>query len=1138
MSRIVRFMLSFVLFLGSIGWIASREAHAADYVVAPQIATGYYHTLALHTDGTVYSWGQNTKGQLGNGSTAGRMAPILVSGLSRVKMVATGIRSSYAVKDDGTLWAWGMNENGQLGDGTTENRLLPVQITGIEGSITALSSGVAYHMLALTDRGEVWAWGLNTSGELGLGSGDPSSQKNVPVKVPGLTDVVAVAAGGWHSLALKSNGTVWAWGNNEFGSLGDGTLANSDVPKEVDIDSVVAISAGNSHSLAVKADGTVWSWGLNTWGMLGDGTGYDRREPVRVLGVNDAKTVVGGGHHSYALTHSGSVWTWGYNNYGEMGDGTGVWRYTPVKNEALTDVIAVTAGGFNGFAMQSDGTVRGWGLNSSGELGDNTLETRLVPVVNKAVVDLTPPTVADSAINASDITNQSVTLSWAKAADNLSKQSELRYRLYRVGGNSANTVAAIEAGTPVGPYEEDIATKTVAGLFGGQTYHFAVVVQDKAGRKSVYPKLRVKTVDEPEYFVVYEGNGSTGGEPPLDPIGYWEGEGANVLGNTGGLVREGYAFGGWNTERNGTGTLYQPGDTLVMPTANVTLHAQWIKLPDTEGPSAFLDSLALTNGRGAPVPIGPAFTRNVYDYSAEVVNGTASVTVTASVYDSRSSVTATVYGHSGTVTGGPILLANGVPSASLPLDVGNNRIELDATAENGGTLKYVVRVTRASAPSSGPEPGPAPSDGGVAVPPEPPADEPNLKASVGATTLTSELTVRKEASAPGRTKLTASFDSAMLLAKLGQSPERPRLIVEGDRSDTDVDVELTGRVVRELAGRGAILEVDTPFAGYELPLAAIGEEELARLIGRDSLDEAIFAVSIASADAKGGGSVAIAGSPAAFSVRLTSGGTTKELETFGAYARRYIPLPEGMAESDVSTAAVLEPDGSVRHVPTRFEERNGRRVAVASSLTNGVYALVRQSVSVPVSFSDMERHWAKEEVSDLASRLVLRGGGGDRFRPGATVTRAEFVATLARALGLSERGGGDVFKDVPANAWYAGAAAQAAAFGLVEGDAAGAFRPTATVTREEAAAMLDRAMRLTGLGREKKPESEPVAAALAKFSDAAHVSGWARDAFAAGVAEGLFQGDSRSALRPKAAMTRAETAAIVRRLLQRSELID
>lgn len=271
-----------------------------------------------------------------------------------------------------------------------------------------------------------------------------------------------------------------------------------------------------------------------------------------------------------------------------------------------------------------------------------------------------------------------------------------------------------------------------------------------------------------------------------------------------------------------------------------------------------------------------------------------------------------------------------------------------------------------------------------------------------------------------------------------------------------------------------------------------------------------------------------------FAVTVSYGGITKEADHFGVFVERYLPLPSGIRPNEISTAVVLEEDGSVRHVPTRIEERYGKPVAVANSLTNSVYALVRYSGA----FSDVDNHWAKKEANDLASRLILKGSGDGRFLPATSVTRAEFVAMLVRALGISDQGGDSGYADVVPGAWYAGAAAQAARFGIAEGDATGNFRPSATISREEAAVMLARAMDLTGLTQDKETSEASAAITLAKFGDAADVSGWARQSAAINVEEGLLQGNRSSALLPKNSLTRAETAVIVSRLLRRSGLID
>jgi len=250
------------------------------------IAAGDEHSLALKIDGTVWAWGNNEYNQLGDGTTTQRSNPVQVPDLTGVSAVAAGYRCSLALKSDGTVWAWGWNHCGQLGDGTTTDafrgRSNPVQVTGLTG-VTAIST-VLYYSLALKSDGTVWAWGNNGNGQLGDGT---TTQRNSPVQVTGLTGVSAIAAGTFHSLALKSDGTVWAWGWNHIGQLGEGITTEKHIPVQVTgLAGVSAITAGSSYSLALlKSDGTVWAWGNNEYSQLGDGTTKNKNSPIQVEGA-------------------------------------------------------------------------------------------------------------------------------------------------------------------------------------------------------------------------------------------------------------------------------------------------------------------------------------------------------------------------------------------------------------------------------------------------------------------------------------------------------------------------------------------------------------------------------------------------------------------------------------------------------------------------------------------------------------------------------------------------------------------------------------------------------------------------------------------------------------------------------------
>ncbi|MFZ5776027.1 MAG: RCC1 domain-containing protein [Thermodesulfobacteriota bacterium] len=340
----------------------------------PKLEAGFSHSVALKNDGTVWTWGGNGYGGLlGVGSSDWSVTvPTQVLGLSNVVDIAAGELHTLALKSDGTVWAWGYNINGQLGDGTTIDRNTPVQVVGLSG-IVALTSG-AQHGLALKNDGTVWAWGANYQGQLGDGT---TTNRSTPVLLSGLRDITSLAAGGYHSLALSSDGRVWSWGYNSHGQLGDGSTLDNSTPTPVTgMGNVTALAGGWKHSVALKNDASLWSWGLNSNGQLGDGTTTDRYTPVQVIGLSGVAGMTaggaGGGVHTVAVKTDGTVWSWGQNWFGQLGDGTTSNHSTPAQVYGLSGISAVAAGGSHTLALASDGTVRAWGINSSGELGDGS----------------------------------------------------------------------------------------------------------------------------------------------------------------------------------------------------------------------------------------------------------------------------------------------------------------------------------------------------------------------------------------------------------------------------------------------------------------------------------------------------------------------------------------------------------------------------------------------------------------------------------------------------------------------------------------------------------------------------------------------------------------------------------------------
>ncbi|HEY0101807.1 MAG TPA: S8 family serine peptidase, partial [Pyrinomonadaceae bacterium] len=340
------------------------------------------HTLAVKSNGTVWAWGLNVAGQLGDGfNYLDSHMPVQVVGLSDVSAVDAGSDHSLALKRDGTIWAWGNNSYGQGGAYSqfNSNRTRPAQVSGLSGAFNALAAGNA-HSLALRSDGTVWAWGSNASGQLGNG-GTYAHAVYEPVQVAGLTNVTAIAAGSAFSLAVKSDGTVWAWGANLSGVIGKSSETFSvGAPVQVaGINDVSSVSAGERHALALKRDGTVWAWGDNVDGNLGSGNISSTPTPRQVGGLSNVKEINAGSAHSVVVKTDGTVWSWGRNSGGALGDGTMTTRFVPVQVGGLNGVTTVASGHDHSGALLADGTVRMWGGNIRGQLGDRTYVSRTTP---------------------------------------------------------------------------------------------------------------------------------------------------------------------------------------------------------------------------------------------------------------------------------------------------------------------------------------------------------------------------------------------------------------------------------------------------------------------------------------------------------------------------------------------------------------------------------------------------------------------------------------------------------------------------------------------------------------------------------------------------------------------------------------
>jgi alpha-tubulin suppressor-like RCC1 family protein len=353
--------------------------------------------VTIRTDtafGVAWAWGCNSVGQLGDNTIVSKSSPVsVIGGFTNWCQVSSGFNHSLAVRTNGTAWAWGAGGNGALGNNCTTSFSSPVSVVGgfcdwcqvSSGGFGGASTGFS---LGVRTNGSLWAWGFNAGGALG---NNCTAARSSPVSVVGgFTDWCQVSASQFNSgftVAVRQNGTAWAWGCNSCSgepTLGDNTTVDKSSPVSVvgGFTDWCQVSAGNAHSVAVRQNGTAWAWGCNSSGQLGDNTTVARSSPVSVVGgFTDWCQVSAGNNHSLGVRQEGTAWAWGINNCGQLGDNTVVNKSSPVSVVGgYTDWCQISGGGAHSLGIRTNGTAWAWGCNEVGQLGDNTTVAKSSPV--------------------------------------------------------------------------------------------------------------------------------------------------------------------------------------------------------------------------------------------------------------------------------------------------------------------------------------------------------------------------------------------------------------------------------------------------------------------------------------------------------------------------------------------------------------------------------------------------------------------------------------------------------------------------------------------------------------------------------------------------------------------------------------
>jgi alpha-tubulin suppressor-like RCC1 family protein len=338
-------------------------------------------------ESALWLWGSNARGLLGDNTIiAQKSSPVqTIAGGTNWSNISIGGGVTAGIKTDGTLWTWGSGTNGELGTGDILHRSSPVQtITG--GSNWAQVSKGASSIAAVKTDGTLWTWGTNNYGKLGNGSGTYGSNTSSPAQtIAGGSNWAEVSCGNDAMAAIKTDGTLWTWGRNLYGNLGDNTNTHKSSPVQTILggSNWKQVSAGFTHTGAIKTDGTLWMWGENYVGKLGTNNTIQKLSPVQTIaGGTNWKQVSLSFHHSAAVKTDGTLWTWGFNNYnGRLGTGDRTHRSSPTQViGAATNWFKVSAGGYNTAAIKTDGTLWTWGRGIEGQLGDNTTIDKSSPV--------------------------------------------------------------------------------------------------------------------------------------------------------------------------------------------------------------------------------------------------------------------------------------------------------------------------------------------------------------------------------------------------------------------------------------------------------------------------------------------------------------------------------------------------------------------------------------------------------------------------------------------------------------------------------------------------------------------------------------------------------------------------------------
>lgn len=1168
------------------------------------ISVGFNTSYALTEQGDLYTWGFESYGELGDGQEYSlHMVPIKIEGLPQIKQIDGGSSFTVALTNSGDVYTFGNNSLGQLGDGTTVNSLAPLKISGLS-NVSAISSDYNDAM-ALTASGEVYSWGNNSSGQLGDNS---KISRSIPVKVSGLPVIKAFSAGLYHSLALAENGAVYGWGSNQHGQLGlesdedqltpilissfpntQSVIAGSnisyihsdlnevyslgknepgesplnDTPKKIDgLSDVQMLVNGGVFMLCLTASGDIMGWGSNDDGMLLQGFSAYKSTPVQLSAIPEARDVSAGYDFNTMVTATGEVYAWGKNNQGQLGDGTNEDRDFPTLIAGLPPMKKISADVAYVQGISVAGTVYGWGSNYYGVIGDGTNINRISPVVVSGIsnaVDIASAYSFTAALNnEGDVYNwgqgfqrspvkmnglpvMSAIAAGEEFAIALSVTGEV-YGWGHLPGTAAVNLTPVKIeglnaikGISAGLHTAYAVTATGSAYAWG--YNTSGQLGDGTKTDSFSPKLIPGLSDiefvaagwEYAHAVTHSGNVYGWG---VNTNGQY-GDGTEITHLTVGIIpfsekitaissryahsiartESGHVY-TWGVNYNGeigdgSGAIMDPTNLTPKVVAGI---AAVQALPDVEAPYWSSNSVMTTSEIGAndatvnwsAAGDHKAVTAyKIYQVSGQTYTELAESNSTATTYrlnklnaNSIYKVTVKAKDASGNWSGyGPLVIFQT-----------NN-------SDSGGTDGIVIGGPGAI---DGVPLGGAP----IGLPSTESADKEILP------TADSPVKVSTEIMNDGQTikKVTVSEthpDKAFTLPAQGTAME---LTVEGHNAVTSVNIPIGAIRTAAYESKRTVIRIITSEASYDLPVSLLNELPQDGIVevriqvvngkGKDNVDTILDKEGV----------MQLIANPIDFSVYVNN----EQLTDFkGAYVGRTI-VADTIMNTDWTTAVWIDGNNQMHFIPSRIANINNSSQITIYSPHNSVYTVIQSHRT----FKDIQGHWAKADIEVLANKRIINGVTENSFAPEQLINRAEFATLLVRDLGLKEVPSVSSFQDMNEKMWFAGAVETAYSSKLIQGYDDGTLRPNDPITREQLAVMMQRALKFVG------KDIQATNSVLDRFIDESEVAEWGKAAAAELVTVDILQGTTEKTLGSKEFVTRAQGAVFLKRMLQYMEFIN